>query len=48
MITIDGSTGQVSKGNAKMVQPKLSKNFFEILNWASGLGKIMLKQMPTL
>ena len=28
MITIDGSTGQVSKGNAKMVQPKLSKHFF--------------------
>ena len=43
MITIDGSTGQVSKGNAKMVQPKLSKNFFEILNWASGLGKISVK-----
>ena len=43
MITIDGSTGQVSKGSAKMVQPKLSKNFFEILNWASGLGKISVK-----
>ena len=43
IVTIDGSTGQVSKGIAKMVKPKLSRNFFQILDWASDLGKISVK-----
>ncbi len=43
IITIDGSNGRVLKGSTKMVKPKLSKYFFEILDWASELGTISVK-----
>jgi pyruvate,orthophosphate dikinase len=37
VITIDGTTGQVSLGEAPMIDPKLTPEFVEILGWADDL-----------
>ena len=43
LITIDGSNGRVLMGDAQMVQPKFSKHFYQIMEWANELGKIGVK-----
>ncbi len=42
-ITIDGSNGRVLLGQAKMVQPNFSKDFYQIMSWADELGRISIK-----
>ncbi len=40
VITIDGSTGQVFEGKAKMVQPELSGAFGELMGWADSFRRL--------
>ena len=42
-ITIDGSNGRVLLGQAPMVQPNFSENFYQIMGWANDLAKISVK-----
>lgn len=36
MLTINGSTGEVMKGAARLIEPELSGEFAQILEWADG------------
>jgi pyruvate,orthophosphate dikinase len=40
IITIDGSTGQVLEGRAKMRQPEMSGAFGKLMGWADGFRKL--------
>jgi pyruvate, orthophosphate dikinase len=38
-LTIDGSTGQVFEGQAKLIKPGITKNFKKFLGWADDIRK---------
>ena len=40
LISIDGSTGRVIKGEVSMVDPELSKEFKEFLDWADEISRL--------
>ncbi|MGI9482674.1 MAG: pyruvate, phosphate dikinase [Hyphomicrobiales bacterium] len=40
VITLDGTTGQVMKGEVPTIQPELSGDFAEIMKWADGARKL--------
>ena len=40
MISIDGSTGRVIKGEVSMVDPELSSDFKEFLDWADEISRL--------
>jgi pyruvate,orthophosphate dikinase len=43
VITIDGSNGEVYKGEVTTVQPELSIEFKEIIKWADGIRKLKIR-----
>ncbi|MGI6119701.1 MAG: pyruvate, phosphate dikinase [Desulfosporosinus sp.] len=43
MISIDGSTGRVIKGEVAMVDPELSEGFKEFLSWADEIARLKVK-----
>jgi len=43
VITIDGATGEVIKGEVKMRQPELSGDFGEIMSWADALRRLKVR-----
>ncbi|MDD7910511.1 pyruvate, phosphate dikinase [Pseudovibrio exalbescens] len=43
IITIDGSSGQVLAGRAKMLQPELSGDFQKLMEWADGLRRMRVR-----
>ncbi len=43
VITIDGSAGQVLKGEVQMVQPELSGDFGRIMRWADGARRMTVR-----
>ena len=43
MISIDGSTGRVIKGEVPMVDPQLSAEFKELLGWADEISRLRVK-----
>jgi pyruvate,orthophosphate dikinase len=42
-ITIDGSTGQVLLGEVKMLQPTLSGDFGQIMEWADAVRRMKVR-----
>lgn len=42
IISIDGSTGRVIKGEVSMVDPELSKEFKEFLGWADEIARLQV------
>ena len=42
-ISIDGSTGNVYLGRAKLIEPKLSKEFALLMKWADGFRQIKVR-----
>ncbi|MEQ8481613.1 MAG: pyruvate, phosphate dikinase [Hoeflea sp.] len=43
VITLDGSTGQVLKGEVAMLQPELSGDFGRIMEWADGTRRMKVR-----
>jgi pyruvate,orthophosphate dikinase len=43
MITIDGSTGQVMRGQIPTIQPELSGDFGRIMEWADGIRRLGIR-----
>jgi pyruvate,orthophosphate dikinase len=43
LITIDGSTGQVIKGQVAMRQPELTGDFAALMEWADGLRRMKVR-----
>ncbi|MFZ4069898.1 MAG: pyruvate, phosphate dikinase [Caulobacterales bacterium] len=43
IITVDGSSGQVLMGAAKMVQPELTGEFATLMSWADGLRSLKVR-----
>ncbi len=43
LITIDGSTGQVIKGEVKMRQPELTGDFATLMEWADALRRMKVR-----
>jgi len=43
IITVDGATGQVFMGQAKMVQPELSGDFARLMEWADRARKLKIR-----
>ena len=43
VITIDGSTGQVLKGEVPMLQPELSGDFAQLMEWADKLRRMTVR-----
>ncbi|MBA4802541.1 MAG: pyruvate, phosphate dikinase [Euryhalocaulis sp.] len=43
IITVDGATGQVFMGQAKMVQPELSGDFARLMEWADRARKLKVR-----
>ena len=43
IITVDGATGQVFMGQAKMVQPELSGDFGKLMEWADRARKLKVR-----
>ncbi len=43
LITIDGSSGQVLKGRAEMVEPELSGDFATIMDWADAVRRLAVR-----
>ncbi|MFH1294444.1 MAG: pyruvate, phosphate dikinase [Candidatus Aenigmatarchaeota archaeon] len=42
-MTLDGSTGEVYKGKLNVIDPELSGNFAELMEWADSFRKIKIK-----
>lgn len=42
-ITLDGSTGMVMKDKVKLIQPKLSGNFAELMQWADEVRRLKVR-----
>lgn len=42
-ITLDGSTGRVMPGKVKLIQPKLSGNFAELMKWADEVRRLKIR-----
>ncbi len=42
-ISLDGSTGQVFKGQVELVQPKLTGSFSQIMSWAGKMRKLKVR-----
>jgi pyruvate,orthophosphate dikinase len=47
VITIDGSTGQVMRGEIPTIKPELSGDFGRIMEWADEVRKLGCAPMPT-
>lgn len=43
IITIDGSTGNVYKGDVKTITPEFSSEFKELMSWADGIRKLKVR-----
>ena len=43
LITLDGSTGQVLKGSAPMLQPELSGDFATVMEWADKVRRMRVR-----
>jgi len=43
VVTIDGSNGQVLKGQVAMLQPELSGDFARIMEWADGIRRMKVR-----
>jgi pyruvate,orthophosphate dikinase len=43
IVTIDGSTGEVLAGAAKMIQPELSGDFSTLMGWADGMRRLAVR-----
>jgi pyruvate,orthophosphate dikinase len=42
-ITLDGSTGRVMLGKVKLIQPKLSGNFAQLMKWADEVRRLKVR-----
>jgi pyruvate,orthophosphate dikinase len=43
LITIDGSTGEVLRGQVKMLEPELSGEFSTLMGWADGVRRMKVR-----
>ena len=43
LITIDGSTGRIIKGEVPKVKPEISGEFSKLMNWADGFRKLKVR-----
>src|SRR5699024_7650395 len=43
IITIDGSTGEIIKGHVAMLEPELSAEFKQIMNWADATRNLQIR-----
>jgi pyruvate,orthophosphate dikinase len=43
VITVDGSSGEVMIGAADMIQPKLTGDFAQIMEWADGIRRLKVR-----
>jgi pyruvate,orthophosphate dikinase len=43
MVTIDGSTGQVLKGEVPKIQPELTGNFGKLMTWVDGIRTLKVR-----
>jgi len=43
LITIDGSTGRIIKGEVKTVKPEISGDFSKLMGWADGFRKLKIR-----
>ena len=43
LITIDGSTGRIIKGEVKTVKPEISGDFSKLMNWADKFRKLKIR-----
>ncbi len=43
VVTIDGSTGEILAGEVDMIEPELSGDFAELMEWADGLRRLKVR-----
>ncbi len=43
IVTIDGSTGEVLAGSVKMIEPELTGDFAQLMEWADGVRRLKVR-----